>query len=546
MLKISNLSKSRHGVYYLRFHRGKSQRRISLRTKDYTRARDLAIFLFRMSTEPDKFDLTNIREALSIRGPNGVSLTADTLGELEAALGSPLISHYLGTSAQSSPNTTKEPDSAFVGPLLPVAGPSLVQNSSSESPQKIGNLADGASNLRERMLSAEIHKPQIKTKIVSTHTALIQFAKDEYGKAAFPIHDGVRPDKYAREKISVASQLARMINPDKPEEVEINSIGPSEAQRFFEQFYDRTEFKHPSKPEKPYSSEHVKKQLSALKVMFKIAIRKKLYIADKENPFDSVEIDFHKLTTKRQSYQAFNSADIEQIFDNVLYAQYASSPLHKWIPLIMLAVGASTNEIAALETQNVYQRDGIWLIDLVDIDFAKNTKRVRKVPVPDLLLKGGFDSYVQLRKAENKQQLFDVSLNSASGPQADVGEKFNKYLDSLLIHHPKRLYSFRHTLISEMSATGINDACAKAIVGHTDLYGFAFSRVGMINYQTGRSPSVRLLKIILDHIAKRWTIPFLGIEATLNEENFESALLSVLNRETALPGAYADETKEQP
>ena len=199
---------------------------------------------------------------------------------------------------------------------------------------------------------------------------------------------------------------------------------------------------------------------------------------------------------------AFSKADLEAIFSGYIYTgpppteRTKAYPFWFWVPLVGYFTGARTNEITQLDTSDIKEIDGHPCFDFcADAPKAFEAKRIktgeaRQVPIHPQLLKLGFLEYVDSQRKAKQKKLFGDGLtylparngetdHNKEGWAKSVGKFFNEsprgYLVTIGVHTPhdgKSIYSFRHTLITNLrhakrDGAPIDDTTIKAITGHS-------------------------------------------------------------------------------
>lgn len=169
--------------------------------------------------------------------------------------------------------------------------------------------------------------------------------------------------------------------------------------------------------------------------------------------------------------RAFNQAEMQQIFDSEYYREARYNVPHQyWIPLIAAFTGARCNEIAQMSPFDVKQdTEGLWYFDITttadDGKSLKNKASKRIVPLHDTLLAHGLIAYVEMQKAANANNLFNLVATKADKFSKEPSRWFNEtYLrDYLKIANVEVVFhSFRHRFITSL---------AQAIFDNSDVKG---------------------------------------------------------------------------
>ena len=189
----------------------------------------------------------------------------------------------------------------------------------------------------------------------------------------------------------------------------------------------------------------------------------------------------------------FTSSDLKQIFSHPVYTQgrIGRNTIDKirlhyqyWVMLIVLMTGARPNEICQLRLDDIKNIDGVlcFLVQTVDEDQSvKNETAVRIIPVPDMLFKYGFQSY--LDSVQGGRMLFpDLTYTADSGYYGKVEDWFRYHFSKPmgLNAQNKSLYSMRHSFIFDYQKRGARCPIVAQLVGHKngnitdDVYGGRF------------------------------------------------------------------------
>lgn len=193
--------------------------------------------------------------------------------------------------------------------------------------------------------------------------------------------------------------------------------------------------------------------------------------------------------TKEHSYRP---DELQAIFDGYIYRPQEIGnrkevhPFHFWMPLIAIYTGMRINEMAGLTVGAMDLTDGIWNFKIEEDTVAgrtlKNVTSKRRIPVHQHLIDLGFIDYVQDRKKAKKVMLFDGLYDNARNGWGNAATRFFTRIPSKTspgtgyfydvgvhqkAHDGKTVHSFRHTLIDQLRACGIDsDYDIEALTGH--------------------------------------------------------------------------------
>lgn len=145
-----------------------------------------------------------------------------------------------------------------------------------------------------------------------------------------------------------------------------------------------------------------------------------------------------------------------------------------WVPLVMAYSGARPGEIAQLQTADVREHHGIWIMHITTLgDGDKRTKTkgsMRVVPVHSELINLGFVRHCQsMAKAGHKQVFPEVEIPKTGQIIPEFSREMNRtYLTRIGIKTGPEivLYSLRHTFIDRLRRAGFMDDEIGVIVGH--------------------------------------------------------------------------------
>lgn len=144
-----------------------------------------------------------------------------------------------------------------------------------------------------------------------------------------------------------------------------------------------------------------------------------------------------------------------------------------WIPIVMLYSGARPGEIAQLQTGDVRQHHGVWIMHITDEgDGEKRTKTEsskRVVPVHPELIRVGFLDHCQKMAEAGQAQIFpELVIPKVGQIAAEFSRAFNRYLTKIGVKTNKAIvtYSLRHTFTDRARKAGFMDAEIALIVGH--------------------------------------------------------------------------------
>jgi len=135
----------------------------------------------------------------------------------------------------------------------------------------------------------------------------------------------------------------------------------------------------------------------------------------------------------------------------------------KWPVLIMCVTGMRNQEVMQLTKDDIKLEQGIWYIDVHGRNGSVKTEAsVRKVPLPNLLIKHSFVEYVQTKT----MFLFDANSKFLTRYYANEIKRACHLPDYNDKEEPLSLYSLRHFVITELQILNVNRHITQALVGH--------------------------------------------------------------------------------
>lgn len=253
--------------------------------------------------------------------------------------------------------------------------------------------------------------------------------------------------------------------------------------------YANIDWKNPPKG-KPQSHVTINLKLACLGALFNWAKQNDLFMGD--NPFSHLSIK----ATKTRQRDPFSKQQLRALFDSPLYTgcegdSSRQSRLTKgdiivhdalyWIPIIALYTGMRMNEICQLEVSDIKQQEGIWLIDVNDLNdkSLKNKSSVRIIPIHQTLIDKGFLNLVRAKS----NRIFDKIKMGNNGTYSYTFSKQFTHAMQVLGLKDERVcfHSFRHNFIDGLREAGIDKHIAMKLAGHQgestihDSYGFGYS-----------------------------------------------------------------------
>ena len=174
-----------------------------------------------------------------------------------------------------------------------------------------------------------------------------------------------------------------------------------------------------------------------------------------------------------------------------------------WIPVIALYTGMRLEEIAQLHISDIYEKDGVWVIDINtrtdasggDTKNLKTKSAARWVPIHAVLIEIGLLKYHREAPKKGTKRLF-ADLNTTVkvlkyGKQP--GKQFSEVVKAVLKDSDKKsFHSLRHTFADFYKKRGLMNSYFDEVFGHEH------STLAAKQYG-GRTPP----KILLDEIISK-------------------------------------------
>ncbi|HCG6382856.1 TPA: site-specific integrase, partial [Vibrio parahaemolyticus] len=183
------------------------------------------------------------------------------------------------------------------------------------------------------------------------------------------------------------------------------------------------------------------------------------------NPFKAIR--FKKTRRDSEAKNAYTPIELEKIFGAIVRAKQAHKhPYYFWLPLLAYFTGARLNELCQLYRADIYQVDGIWVIqidDRFDGQRLKNLTSRRIVPIHDQLLNLGFIEFVQ---SVQHERIFPELKKSRDGFGTAASKWFGRFKTRLGFDRGHDFHSFRHTVATQLKRQQISHIVAGELLGH--------------------------------------------------------------------------------
>lgn len=235
-----------------------------------------------------------------------------------------------------------------------------------------------------------------------------------------------------------------------------------------------------SKPQDALSSRTVVKAVGHLRDFFTFALGGDMVkTSPLDDAFDRAIGHVRKEASAAKhgnSYELFSELEIRQIFEPRRYLAHMNAADDFWAPLIGLFTGARLGEIVSLPADGIKldTSSGVFVMHIEDNEEdgrrTKNRNSIRKVPVPDALIRLGLTDYIQHVQRLGAKTLFPhrpLNPTRMADPSKHVSRVFGEYLDVVgITDRSKTFHSFRHTAVTLMHVGRVPVADAVLVVGH--------------------------------------------------------------------------------
>jgi integrase len=137
-----------------------------------------------------------------------------------------------------------------------------------------------------------------------------------------------------------------------------------------------------------------------------------------------------------------------------------------WFIQIVAYTGARLEEIAQLSVGDIREIDGVWVVDIHDLDGnnLKTRDSVKQIPLHPAIREDFLD-WVKSRTGKRLFKSFELDKDGRFSK--NVSGKVGRLMDRADLSDPTIvLHSLRHTLKREMSNAGIDPDVRRLILGH--------------------------------------------------------------------------------
>ena len=192
----------------------------------------------------------------------------------------------------------------------------------------------------------------------------------------------------------------------------------------------------------------------------------------KVNPVEGLNLKDKR--RKDELREILTLEDLEKIF--VQSEEYGQdrhrTPENFWIPLLTLWTGCRMEELCQLYTDQVFDVDGIYCLNIEEKypDQSVKTSEKRIIPLHPFLIDDlKFHMYVQSQTKGSTNSRLWPNLNRVKNRYGHgFGQWFSKFKKRCGINSRKKVFhSFRHTVVTHLKYKDVPDRFISELVGHS-------------------------------------------------------------------------------
>ncbi|HCG8651129.1 TPA: tyrosine-type recombinase/integrase [Vibrio parahaemolyticus] len=203
----------------------------------------------------------------------------------------------------------------------------------------------------------------------------------------------------------------------------------------------------------------------------------------KVNPCQNLTPKFKSDKHASEQRDTWKANELDLLLSSAIYKTKPDD--FRYITELQIYQGLRPNEACQLYVANVQQEDGIWFLDITDIEekqHLKNAHSVRQIPLHPDVVKSGFIEFVQVRTASNSSNspLFNYQPYGADYDWSKYYRvEFGKLQTAIGMKPGSRPtpYGFRHTFIDVLKNAELAESLVGEYVGHAS-QGITFGRYG--------------------------------------------------------------------
>lgn len=183
------------------------------------------------------------------------------------------------------------------------------------------------------------------------------------------------------------------------------------------------------------------------------------------NPFKGMR--FKKTRKDSEAKNSYSRTDLQKLFSTEIHTESKHKhPHYYWLPLLGLFTGARLNELCQLYKQDIFKKEGVWVIridDKFEGQRLKNSSSRRLVPIHNKLLELGFIEYINNLKDE---RIFPDLKQERDGFGTAASKWFGRLKSKLGFGRGHDFHSFRHTVATQLKNSDISAVIAGELLGH--------------------------------------------------------------------------------
>ncbi|EKF6807171.1 tyrosine-type recombinase/integrase [Vibrio parahaemolyticus] len=203
----------------------------------------------------------------------------------------------------------------------------------------------------------------------------------------------------------------------------------------------------------------------------------------KVNPCQNLTPKFKSGKHASEQRDTWKANELDLLLSSAIYK--AKPDDFRYITELQIYQGLRPNEACQLYVANVQQEEGVWFLDITDIEekqHLKNAHSVRQIPLHPDVVKNGFIEFFQARAASNlpNSPLFNYQPYGADDDWSKYYRvEFGKLQTAIGMKPGARPtpYGFRHTFIDVLKNAELAEYLVSEFVGHSN-QGITFGRYG--------------------------------------------------------------------
>lgn len=184
------------------------------------------------------------------------------------------------------------------------------------------------------------------------------------------------------------------------------------------------------------------------------------------NPFKGMK--FKKTRRDSQAKNAYSHEELQKLFSTEIHIQKKyKHPHYYWLPLLGIYTGARLNELCQLYRQDIFIKEGIWVMRVDDRHKGqrlKNTSSRRVLPIHEKLLELGFIDYIN---SVQHERVFPALKAERDGFGTAASKWFGRFKSKLGFERGYDFHSFRHTVATQLKNADVSAILAGELLGHS-------------------------------------------------------------------------------